>query len=81
MVSVAGVPALVEFGLTKHCGASAGEGCTEQAKETESLKLPIAVTLTAPEADCPLLIVLGVSPEADREKSGVMVELNVAVAV
>jgi hypothetical protein len=44
-VRVAEVPGLTEAGLIEHCGASAGDGLTEQARETEALNPPSGVTL------------------------------------
>ena len=74
-VSVAAVPGITELGLTEHVGASAGVGVTAQVSAT-SLKNPFAAgtTFTVEVDDAPGLTVVGVSAEAESEKS----ELNVA---
>jgi hypothetical protein len=80
MVSVAGVPGAIEFGFREHCGACAGEGCTEQVRETGLVKPLTAPTLTLEVELCPGLIALGVAVVADMEKSGAGA-LNVATTV
>ena len=74
-VSVAAVPGITELGLTEHVGASAGVGVTAQASAT-ALKNPFAAgtTFTVELDDAPGFTVVGVSAEAESEKS----ELNVA---
>jgi hypothetical protein len=71
-VRVAGVPGVMEPGLIEHCGAIPGDGCTKQERVTEPLNAEIAVTFTVAVDDPPGLTVLGVSPEAESEKSGVI---------
>ena len=73
-VSVAGVPGITELGLIEHVGASTGKGVTAQVSAT-ALKNPFAAgtTFTVEVDDAPGLTVVGVSAEAESEKS----ELNV----
>jgi hypothetical protein len=79
IVSVAGVPGVIEVGLTEHCGAWAGEGCTEQVRETELLNPFTPSAFTVAVELCPGLIGLGAGSDAERENSGA--KLNVAVMV
>ena len=80
MVRVAGVPGVIEFGFREHCGACAGEGCTEQVKATEPVNPLTAPTSTLAVELCPGLIAPGVAAVEDMEKSGGGA-LNVATTV
>ena len=71
IVSVAGVPGVIELGLTEHCGACAGEGCTEQVSETVPLKPPSAAAVTVAIELWPGLMGLGAGSDVERENSGV----------
>src|SRR5438552_3139917 len=79
IVAVAELPGVIELGLTEHWGACAGDGCTEQVRETVSLNPFAPSALTVAVADWPGLIGLGVKAEAETEKSGA--KSNVAVTV
>src|SRR2546425_3479408 len=71
IVAVAELPGVIELGLTEHWGACAGDGCTEQVRETVSLK-PFAPSALIVAAElCPGLMGLGVKSDTDTEKSGV----------
>jgi hypothetical protein len=77
-VSVAGVPGITELGLIEHAGASAGVGVTAHVRATELKNPPAAGTTFIVEvADAPGLTAVGVSAEAESEKS----ESNVAPTV
>lgn len=78
-VKVAGVPGATEPGLMEHCGAFAGCGDTEHVSETEFVKPLSAVRVTAEVAPPPGLTVAGEIDDADNEKSGGDIVLNVAV--
>ena len=60
----------MEPGLIEHCGAIAGDGCTEQDRVAEPLNPEIAARFTVAMEDPPGLTVLGASRSADSEKSG-----------
>jgi hypothetical protein len=79
MVSVAGVPGVIEFGFREHCGACAGEGCTEQVRETELLNPFTPAAFTVAVELCPGLIGLGAGSDADIEKSGIRSKVAVIV--
>jgi len=79
IVAVAEFPGVIELGLTAHCGACAGDGCTVQLRETESLKpLAPSAVIVAVEL-CPGLVGFGAKSDTESEKSGV--KSNVAVIV
>ena len=70
-VSVAGVPGVMEPGLSEHWGARAGVGVTEQESVIEPLNPATVVMVKVELEDPPGLICFGESPEAESEKSGV----------
>lgn len=78
-VTVAELPGVIEVGLTEHWGACAGEGCTEQVKDTESLKPFTPSALIVAVERWPGLMGLGAKSDTETEKSGV--KSNVAVTV
>jgi hypothetical protein len=79
IVAVVELPGMIELGLTVHCGACAGDGCTVQLTETFPPKpfAPSAV-IVAVEL-CPGLIGFGVKSDTESVKSGF--KSNVAVTV
>jgi len=70
MVNVADVPGPTELGLIEHCGASAGVGETEQARDTATLNPLTALMLTVEVEDCPAFMGLGLGEEPTTENSG-----------
>ena len=80
-VSVAELPGPIGFGSTEQRGLSAGDGSTEQVKDTELLNPCTPATLNVDPADCPAVTEAGVNGVADTEKSAGNKELNVAVMV
>ena len=79
MVAVAELPGVIELGLTVHCGACVGIGCTEQVTETALLKPFTPATLTVAVELCPGLIGLGVGSDAERENSDLRSKVAVTV--
>jgi len=71
-VRVAGVPGVMEPGLIEHFGANAGEGATEQERDTVPLNAANGLISTVEVDDPPGLTGFGENPEVDREKSGVI---------
>ena len=70
MVNVAEVPGVTELGLIEHCGASAGAGETEQARDTEALNPFTALMFTVEVEDRPALMGLGLGKDPTTENSG-----------
>jgi hypothetical protein len=71
IVAVAELPGVIECGLTEHCGARVGVGCTEQVNDTVSLN---PFTPSAPIVAVerwPGLMGLGAKSDTESEKSGV----------
>ena len=79
MVSVAGVPGVAELGLTEHCGASWGAGCTMQVKDTALLNPFTLLRVTVAVAEPPAVTGLGARSVRLSKKSGT--RLKVAVTV
>ena len=79
IAAVAEVPGLIELGLTAHCGACAGDGCTVQVKETAPLNPPTVPAVTVAVELCPWPMGFGVKSDAEREKSGVKSKVAVIV--
>src|ERR1043166_8222401 len=79
IVAVAELPGVIELGLTEHCGACVGDGCTVQLSETASLKPLAPSAVIVAEELCPGLMGFGPKSDTERAKSGV--KSNVAVTV
>jgi hypothetical protein len=68
-VALPSVSNVTEFGLSEHVGEPACTGCTEQAKDTGLSNAFNKLRFTVDVALCPGLTVLGLTADAEIEKS------------